>query len=360
MNKFFFTNLKFLFTSIFLIAFTYPSMAIDNILYLNSTRGIGTGDYGNFRNLIADTLDNYQDGNIFNVDFVKTQIPGNLASLLDSKPVDYYNQIWFDTTIYKTFVLNQTDLLALNTWATNKQPEFILDSSFFARAKNINSITNSAQAVTINEALALKNQGGGILIGTDHNDFAYNANLLLANFGFDPFFKNIDANSSFISDSLLSAGLASADFFTNNLQQSFTDNFFTGSYLITANGSFVGDSLLSPEPVGADFFTNNLQGLSTSNVPTGKHTLNQNGGNRTIEIFESLYSLSPSKIVHIGTSFFTGSQISDIDNPNQPKSIAVPEPSPILGLIPLGFILGFRSLYKRKQQEKISISTRTK
>ncbi|WP_017716404.1 hypothetical protein [Kamptonema formosum] len=310
MTKLTFDRLKLLFTGTLAIVMANPATAADNILYLNSTRGLGTANYGNYRSVIANTLDNYQGGSLFDVDFIQTQVAGDLAFWLNSKPVGYYNQIWFDTTIYKTSVLNATDLAALNTWAANKQPEFILDSSFFFRNKLNNSLTLSATAATIAEALALKDKGGGILIGTDHNDFAYTANQILTNFGFD--------------------GL------------------FTGAYNITSNGSFVGDLLLSSGSVGSAFFANNLQGLSTSRVPVGKHTLNENGGNRTIEIFENLYSYSPDKITHIGASFTTGSYTTDINNPKQQS---VPEPSPVLGILGFG-AFGIASLLKRMRQLK--------
>jgi hypothetical protein len=285
-----------------------PTNVVANILYLNSTRGIGTGDVGNYRKPIANTLENYQNGTIFDVDFVQTQTTGNLAYWLNSKPTGYYNQIWFDTTIYATSLLNIADLAALNSWASNKQPEFILDSSFFARNYYSNTLSASAAAVTISEALALKNKGGGIFIGTDHNDFAYTANQILTNFGFD--------------------GL------------------FTGVNYITANGSFVGDLLLGAGSVGPDFFTNNLQGLSTSAVPIGKHTLNENGGNRNIEIFESLFSYSPGKIAHVGASFQTGTNTTDITNPKE-----VPEPVSITGMTLgiLGIIYTRRRRYSNRQ-----------
>jgi hypothetical protein len=295
-------------TAVGIISTTTSANATDNILYLNSTRGQGTSNKGAFRKPIADALDNYSDGTIFDVDFVQTHVPGRLASWLDSKAVGYYDQIWFDTTIYQTSLLNQADLTALNTWAAHKQPEFILDSAFFYRNKESKTLTNSAAAATVNQALALKDAGGGILIGTDHNDFAYTANQILNNFGFD--------------------GL------------------FTGSYNITPNASFVGNLLLNPEPVGSDFFTNNLQGLSTSYVPVGTHVLNENGGNRTIQIYEQLYSYSPGKVVHIGASFRT----------DQPKS--VPEPSSVFSLLTFG-ALGTGALLKRKQQQKALDSVAT-
>ncbi|MEY3868977.1 MAG: hypothetical protein RLZZ338_2868 [Cyanobacteriota bacterium] len=288
--------------------------ATENILYLNSTRGPGTGTLGNFRSAIANTLENYQNGTVFDVDYVQTQVKGTLASWLNSSSKTY-NQIWFDTTIFRTSLLNVADLAALNTWAANKQPEFILDSSFFSRNKNTNTLTASAAAVTISEALALKSKGGGIFIGTDHNDFAYTANQILRNFGFD--------------------------------------RLFTGSYKITPNGSFVGSLLLSSGSVGSDFFVNNLQGLSTSRVPIGTHILNENGGNRTIEIFENLFSYSRGKVTHIGASFTTGSGATDINNPN-PES--VPEPATILGTLAFGTFAA-RWRMKRKQQEKSLNST---
>ncbi|NEP77981.1 MAG: hypothetical protein F6K39_07210 [Okeania sp. SIO3B3] len=291
------------------LAVVLPATATSNILYLNSTRGQGTGSLGNFRSTIADFIDNYEDGNVFDVDFVQTHVSGDLASFLNAKPIDYYDQIWFDTTILVTSLLNAADLNALNTWSINKQPEFILDSSFFLRNRTSNTMTASSGALTINQALALQDAGGGIFIGTDDQNFYNTANQILSNFGFD--------------------------------------ELFTGAHIITSNGSFVGDSMLTPNSVGSDFFTNHLQGLSTSNVPIGTHVLNENGGNRTINIYENLFSYSPNKIAHIGTSFDPGSQITPIDNPELPESI--PESSSILGLFALGG-LGIRSLLLRMSQ----------
>lgn len=265
-----------------------------HILYLNSTRGHGTGFFGSYRSAIAGVLENYQNGHIFDVDFVQTHMSGDLAFWLTSKPTGYYDQIWFDTTILQTALLNGLDLDALNGWAAHKQPEFILDTSFFYRQNTGSSISASASAVTINQALALQKAGGGIFIGTDGDIFAYTANQILTNFGFD---------------------------------QGFADN-----RLITENGAFVGDLLLNSEPVADDFYLNHLQGLSTSRVPIGKHQLNANGDNRQIEIYENLYSLSPTKIAHIGSSFDTGKFEIPLDRPQlyQPKS--TPEPSILLSL----------------------------
>ncbi|OZH51904.1 hypothetical protein AFK68_10645 [Hydrocoleum sp. CS-953] len=97
------------------LAVALPATATSNILYLNSIRGWGTGSLGNFRSTIADFVDNYEDGNVFDVDFVQTHVSGDLASFLNAKPIDYYDQIWFDTGIYKTSLLNAADFDALNT-----------------------------------------------------------------------------------------------------------------------------------------------------------------------------------------------------------------------------------------------------
>ncbi|MDJ0517760.1 MAG: hypothetical protein QNJ74_16445 [Trichodesmium sp. MO_231.B1] len=99
-----------------------PATATSNILYLNSIRGFGTANLGPFRSTIADFIDNYEDGNVFDVDFVQTHVSGDLASFLNAKPIDYYDQIWFDTTIYRSSLLNAADFDALNTWSVNKQP----------------------------------------------------------------------------------------------------------------------------------------------------------------------------------------------------------------------------------------------
>jgi len=243
-----------------------------------------------------DALDSYKGGTIFDVDFVQTHVPGSLASWLNSQDIGYYDQIWFDTTIYRSSLLNQDDLLALNNWARNDQPEFILDSAFYARNWTSYALSNSATSATINQALALQEVGGGILIGTDHNAFTYTANQILDNFGFD--------------------GL------------------FTGAYSITPNATFVGDLLLDPEPVGTDFYYNHLARLSTSHVPVGTHELNENGGNRTIEIYEQLYSYSPGKVIHIGASFRTDK---------------VPEPSAVGGLAFFS-LLGLGAMFSRKRK----------
>jgi hypothetical protein len=332
-------------TAVGIIGSTPSANATDNILYLNSTRGLGTGGLGDFRQPIADVIDNYQDGTIFDVDFLQTHVPGSLASWLDANPVGYYNQIWFDTSISGASLLNQADLTALNTWAAHKQPEFILDSTFAYRNKNINTISNSAAAVTVNEALALRDAGGGIFIGTDHNQFAYTANQILSNFGFD--------------------GL------------------FTGTYYPRANGSFGGNLLMEPESVGTDFFTNHIRGLSTSYVPVGTHILNENGGNRTIQIYEQLYSYTSngSQVALIGTSFNnkpkteepkteepkseepkseepkTEEPKSEEPKSEEPKSEepkSVPEPTSTLGLLAFG-AFGVGSLVKRFWQEKVRI-----
>jgi hypothetical protein len=275
------------------------TFATSNILYLNSTRGSGTGLLGNYRSAIANSLDNYGDGTIFEVDFVQTQVSGDLASWL-SQPGKNYDQIWFDTTIFNTAVLNSDDLTALNAWAANKQPEFILDSSFFFRARTP-TIGNSAANLTINQALALRDAGGGIFIGTDNDNFAQTANQILNNFGFD--------------------GL-----FTGN------------SSRLTANAFFTDNLFLEPETVGSDFFANNLQELTTSSVPTGVHQLNENGGNRTIQIYEHLRSVSinNSQISTIGASFKTTFA--------QP----IPERTSIVGILFWGAI-GIMAIAKTKK-----------
>lgn len=275
------------------IVFLLPEAEAANILYLNSTRGPGTIGLGPHRNAIANTLDDYGDGSIFDVDFIQTHIAGDLAVLLEAQPIDYYDQIWFDTSIFGRTILNSEDLNALNIWSANDQPEFILDSSFAFRNKRTSTLQNSARSVTINAALALQNVGGGILIGTDHNSYAYTANQILENFGFD--------------------------------------DLFTGVFYTTKNASFVGNLFLEPEPVSSDFFTENLQYLSTSNVPVGKHVLNENGGDRIIEIYENLFSVTSrgEKVVHIGASFDTGSKVTDISSLNDVNDV----PTPATGLI---------------------------
>ncbi|NEO83321.1 MAG: alpha/beta hydrolase [Spirulina sp. SIO3F2] len=273
------------------------SNSLTNILYLNSIRGKGTGGFGGYRYTIADALNNYEDGNVFNVDFIPIHSGGNLSDLLNDNPIEHYNQIWFDTTISGAKILNQEDFLALNRWSSYSQPEFILDTSFFHRNLRVHSLKDAASAVTINEALALRDAGGGIFIGTDGEPFAQTANQILENFGFDGLFK----------------------------QNSW----------ITADGEFIGDLALLPEIVGSEFFYDNLRGLSTTNIPIGVHTLNENAGNRTIELREHLYAINTrgDRMSLIAASFEFGSRRSDITDP-QP----VPEPSTLISLIVFGTV----------------------
>ncbi|NJN73217.1 MAG: hypothetical protein HC799_10645 [Limnothrix sp. RL_2_0] len=298
------------------VFFLLPQAEAANILYLNSIRGAGTIGLGPHRNAIANTLDDYGDGSIFDVDFVQAHASGDLAFFLNAQPIDYYDQIWFDTSILFQSILNEEDLNALNIWSANDQPEFILDSSFAFRNKQTSTLQNSARSVTINAALALQSVGGGILIGTDHNSFAKTANQILENFGFD--------------------------------------DLFTGSFNITSDASFVGNLFLEPEPVSSDFFSNNLQFLSTSNVPVGKHVLNKNGGDRTIEIYENLFSttLRGEKIVHIGASFNTGSHVTDISDldDNVPTNDV---PTPATGIISI--VVSISAWFRKKKRERSGI-----
>lgn len=259
-----------------------PEEAV-NILYLNSTRGYGTGSAG-YRKAIAETLNNYKKGTVFNVIYIKNHIKGDLSSLINKKCEGYYSQIWFDTTIYNQELLTEEDLAALNKWAAHHPPEFILDSTFFARGwrSTHTSLTPTAAAITINEALWLRKKGGGIFIGTDHNNYALTANQVLENFGFDRLFSDMD--------------------------------------MISSDGYFIGKLLLEPERVDNEFFTHHMRNLSASNVPIGFHRLNENGGNRTIRIHEALYSMNPDHVAHIGASFPTGNLLMPISEISQDLS----------------------------------------
>ncbi|WP_426563172.1 hypothetical protein [Dapis sp. BLCC M172] len=64
------------------LAVALPATATSNILYLNSIRGWGTTSVKDFCSTIADFVDNYEDGNVFDVDFVQTHVSGYLASFL--------------------------------------------------------------------------------------------------------------------------------------------------------------------------------------------------------------------------------------------------------------------------------------
>ncbi|WP_166404843.1 SMP-30/gluconolactonase/LRE family protein [Desulfonema ishimotonii] len=260
---------------------------LTNILYLNSTRGSGTMRYGDYRKAIADALANYQNSAVFNIDSVQEHQAGDLAARLRGKPDGFYNQIWFDTTLWDKPVLSDDDLAALSDWAAYHQPEFILDSTFFYRNKKDNTLSSAATAITVNEALWLRDAGGGIFIGTDHNTFARTADQILAHFGF---------------------GKTS----------------FTGNYEISDDGYFFGKLLVGPETVGDTFFTEHFEGLTTARIPVGVHLLNENGGNRQIEIREVLFSMSseylnntpPQHIPHIGASFDTGNMLIPIATPS--------------------------------------------
>jgi len=266
---------------------------------------------------MSDFLNEFDGGDLFSTTYISSKTPGEFATHLASHS---YDVIVLDSGNNETIVFNEEDRVALQAHYSNNS-NLMLDGSLGIRSFNYAPATdfpgpNGALAGFLaNQVYQFAERGGGIMIGTDHNDYQYDGNQMLSAIVPGAGFSGITNPSSdgvFYGTDLLNsvASVAPADVFTH--------------------WSSVGSQGISPTGEFADFLGNPITLYSQVDVA------NKPGGG--------------PKYSYISTSWEPGSEITSITDQKPPESQSVPEPSSVLGLLVLGTCGAAGSLRKRKLQ----------
>lgn len=148
---------------------------------------LGTPDYpGEYtsrdRRAMASYLSDFEDGRVFETTFVRSTRRGALAAELDKAAFDV---IVLDVATTSN-VFGSSDLAALKAHYQNGRTGLMLDGSLGIRNMVRSALTRfpgpdeALGKLLVNQIDALRRAGGGILIGTDHNQWQRSANAALA------------------------------------------------------------------------------------------------------------------------------------------------------------------------------------
>lgn len=152
------------------------------VLWFNGMPDLGREVVSRHRQQMATYVDNFQGGTLFNVSYTRKLRGGDLAKALSA---GRYDIVVLDMANRRTRV-NGADKSALQSFYASGKNTLMLDGSFAIRNINHNPRTNfpgtngSSGGLLMNQMFALAANGGGILIGTDHNIWQPNANAALA------------------------------------------------------------------------------------------------------------------------------------------------------------------------------------
>ncbi|WP_413719848.1 hypothetical protein [Silicimonas sp. MF1-12-2] len=162
---------------------------------------------------MAEYVDQYGGGNIYDVEYIQKTNGGDLARHLAGKSFDI---LILDLT-NRRVRLNQSDKSAIQQFYSNGRNALMLDESFAIRSIRHNPRTvfpgtgGSSAGLLINQISALAKNGGGILIGTDHDAWQPNANAALSAILPKARFTgltNPSTNGDFLADVLLGQEVA--------------------------------------------------------------------------------------------------------------------------------------------------------
>ena len=133
---------------------------------------------------MSDELTGFNGGGLFNSKYVSAEnAPGMLAAELAE---NNYDVIVFDATKVGTGSFNQADFDALTAFYETHF-NVLLDGVLWIRSlfdfnptTDYPGINGSTGGLTANQVFQLASRGGGVMIGTDHQGFQAEANLLIA------------------------------------------------------------------------------------------------------------------------------------------------------------------------------------
>lgn len=152
-----------------------------SVLWFNAMPDYSPEVVSRHRQQMAQFLDQYREGKVFNVTYERNLQGGGLAAALRG---GQYDILILDTANQRKR-MNAEDVQALQQFYGAGRRTLMLDGSFAIRNINHNPTTKfpgrngSSGAILINQLSALAERGGGVLIGTDHNIWQVNANAAL-------------------------------------------------------------------------------------------------------------------------------------------------------------------------------------
>lgn len=179
----------------------------------------GTPDYppefnASHRKSIVRYLTEYEGGSAFEAAYQGSTQGGALASHLGTG--QNYDVLILDLTDARGR-LNQADLSAIQNFYGSGRRALMFDGSLYIRSNNGNQTTKfpgingSSAGLLVNQITAIANEGGGILVGTDHDQFQTSANLavgaLLPGAAFTGY-TNPSTDGNFIGETLLGERVA--------------------------------------------------------------------------------------------------------------------------------------------------------
>ncbi|MDR9393140.1 MAG: hypothetical protein RI571_02320 [Roseovarius sp.] len=133
------------------------------------------------REKMARFLDGYGGGGVFDVTFRHSRRQGALAMQMDGQG---YDIVVLDVTS-KTVPFGAGDMAAVRAFYRGGKRALILDGTLWIRSTRTTPETRfpgpngAAGALLVNQVMALKEQGGGLLVGTDHDEYQAGANRIV-------------------------------------------------------------------------------------------------------------------------------------------------------------------------------------
>ncbi|MEP4980443.1 hypothetical protein [Ascidiaceihabitans sp.] len=173
-------------TLMVVIAVSSPQIAVAQhdarkVLWFNGMPDIPPTFTTRHRRKMSNYVDGYRDGTAFDVTYTHRTSGGGLAAALSAAQ---YDIVVLDMT-NRDALINAKDQEALRQFYGTGRSALMLDGSFAIRSIDINPTTKfpgvnkSGGGLLMNQMYALSENGGGILIGTDHDIWQPNANKAL-------------------------------------------------------------------------------------------------------------------------------------------------------------------------------------